>query len=167
MAAQKLEIHQYLTFWLAEERYGINVGHIKEVLELPRITRVPRMPTYLNSVINLRGNVIPLLDLRLKFSLNETAGRMNTNVIVTEIPSFFHDDQGELLTIGIYTDGVDQVLDIEPGNIRPAPKIGVAVDTSFIAGMGKVQDEFVLLLALGNLLSEHELLSREYVGENA
>lgn len=151
-------IIQYLTFRLGEELYGLDVVHIKEVLGVPKITRVPRMPEYLSRVINLRGNVVPVLDIRQKFGLGVTEMTENTSIIVTELVGLFHDGEAETITVGLFSDGVEEVVDIDASLIEPAPKIGVSIDTSFISGMGKLGESFVILLDLTKLLSERELL---------
>lgn len=151
-------IHQYLTFKLSDEVYAISVAHIKEVLGVPRITRVPRMPDFMSGVINLRGNVVPVLDLRLKFGLEATALTIDTSIIVTEIGNIFADNDNEGFTIGVFSDLVQNVITIDPAMISPPPKIGVSIDTSFITGMGRVDDSFVIILDLNKILSEKELL---------
>lgn len=167
MKTTESTLQQYLTFRLGEEKYGINVLNIKEVLGVPRITRVPRMPSYLCGVINLRGNVIPVLDLKRKFALGTTEVTEDTSIIVTELPSFFHDDESEMMTIGIFSDGVEQVLDILEENISPPPKIGISIDTSFIHGMGRDKDHFVILLDLSEILTEAEFSSQRTMKEAA
>ncbi len=161
------ETSQYLTFNLAGEVYGLDVIHIKEVLGVPRITRVPRMPEYLSRVINLRGSVVPVLDMRQKFGLGPTEITDTTSVIVTELASLFQDDESETMTIGLFSDGVEEVVDIDPANIEPPPKLGFAIDTSFINGMGKIGESFVILLDLRKLLSERELLGAPEATEKA
>ena len=152
------EIHQYLTFKLADELYAINVANIKEVLGVPRLTRVPRMPEFMRGVINLRGNVIPVLDLRMKFGLGPTEILDDTSIIVTEIRGIFNDDADENFTIGIFSDIVQNVVSIEPGMIEPPPKIGTNIDNEFIVGMGRLDDDFVIILNIDKMLSEAELL---------
>ena len=151
-------INEYLTFSLAGELYAINVGNIREVLGVPRITRVPRMPEFMSGVVNLRGNVVPVLDLRLKFGLGSTEITEDTSIIVTEIDNFFDDDEENGFTIGIFSDNVEKVETIEPSAIEPPPKIGIAIDTEFIVGMGKIGESFVIILNINKLLSGHELL---------
>jgi len=151
------EFAQFLTFYLADERYAIDVKKIHEVLEVPRITRVPRMPEFISGVINLRGNVIPVMDLRLKFGLGKTVMTDETSIVVTEISDIFADEEQSSLEIGLFSDAVDQVLEIPHENIEPPPAIGTSIDTSFIRGMGRVGDDFILILKLDSLVSEKEL----------
>ena len=152
------EIHQYLTFKLADELYAINVANIKEVLGVPRLTRVPRMPEFMRGVINLRGNVIPVLDLKMKFGLGSTEISDDTSIIVTELGGIFDDGDEENFTIGIFSDIVLNVVAIERAMIEPPPKIGVSIDTEFIIGMGRLDDDFVIILNIDKMLSEAELL---------
>jgi purine-binding chemotaxis protein CheW len=161
-------IQEFLTFSLAGESYAINVANIKEVLGVPRITRVPRMPDYMSGVINLRGNVIPVLDLRLKFALGATPITEDTGIIVTEVSAGAAGDDSGLLTIGIFSDEVHKVETIEPSAIQPPPKIGMAIDTSFITGMGQTSDGFVIILNIDKLISAEELTGdrAEEGGEN-
>lgn len=151
------EIHQYLTFKLAEEVYAISVSNIKEVLGVPRITKVPRMPEFMSGIINLRGSVVPVLDLCKKFGLGETSMTVNTSIIVTEIDVVSDDGTNEKLTIGIFSDLVQKVITIEPEDIEPPPKIGVAIDTSFIQGMGHLESCFIIILDINKILTGNEM----------
>jgi len=150
-------IHQYLTFKLAEERYAINVAYIKEVLSVPRITKVPRMPEYMSGVINLRGSVVPVVDLCKKFDLGETTRGVDTGIIVIEILQNREEDDERVLTVGVFSDAVEKVITIEEAEIEPAPRIGVAIDTAFIRGMGHVGDEFIIILNINRILTGTEI----------
>ncbi len=147
------DIQEYLTFKMADEIYAINVGSIKEVLGVPRITRVPRMPDYMSGVINLRGSVIPVIDLRLKFGMGATPVTEDTGIIVTEVSRVFEDEEDEIIVIGIFSDSVQKVVTIASTEIEPPPRIGMAIDTDFIAGMGRVDDSFVIVLDINKALS--------------
>lgn len=148
-------LNQYLTFTLGKEKYGINIVNTREVLEATDLTRVPRMPEFMCGVINLRGSVVPVIDLKLKFDMENNGDNERNNVIVTEIDDLEGGD--EKLTIGIYTDSVQKVLTIEPEYIESAPKIGIPINTEFIHGMGKINDEFVILLNINKILSSQDL----------
>lgn len=150
-------IHQYLTFKLAEERYAINVAYIKEVLSVPRITKVPRMPEFMSGVINLRGSVVPVVDLCKKFELGETTRGVDTGIIVIEILQNQEEDDERVLTVGVFSDVVEKVITIEDAEIEPAPRIGVAIDTAFIRGMGHVGDEFIIILNINRILTGTEI----------
>jgi purine-binding chemotaxis protein CheW len=150
-------IHQYLTFRLADELYAVNVSSIKEVLSIPKLTVVPRMPPFMKGIINLRGGVVPVLDLCVKFGLGETKITPDTGIIVTEIVNPDSAAGDELLVVGIFSDQVQKVITIDPENIEPPPKIGVAIDTEFITGMGHVDDNFIILLDINKILTGTEV----------
>jgi purine-binding chemotaxis protein CheW len=149
-------ILEYLTFRLGDGTYGINVGKIKEVLGVPRITRVPRMPEYMSGVANLRGSVIPVIDLRLKFGMGPTQYTEDTGIIVTEVSRLFGEGDDDSVVVGIFSDGVQKVVTIEEKDIEPPPRIGTAIDTEYIAGMGKVEDSFVVILNIEKALASRE-----------
>jgi purine-binding chemotaxis protein CheW len=151
------EIHQYLTFKLADELYAINVTNIKEVLGVPKLTKVPRMPPFMSGIINLRGTVVPVIDLCKKFELGVASFSPETGIIVTEIDS--KNDRGEIetLTIGIFSDAVQKVVTIDPSDIEPPPKIGISLDTAFIHGMGHIDNDFIVILNINKILTGGEL----------
>lgn len=153
----RTEIHQYLTFKLADELYAINVANIKEVLSVPKLTKVPRMPNFMSGIINLRGSVVPVLDLCKKFALGETSFTVDTGIIVTEIDTIHDDGSVEQLIIGIFSDEVQKVVTIEPGDIEPPPKIGISIDTTFIQGMGHVDGNFIIILDINKILTGSEM----------
>ncbi len=149
------EVNQYLTFTLGNEKYAINIVNTREVLESTTLTRVPRMPDFMCGVINLRGSVVPVLDLKLKFGMTFDERYKAQNIIVTEVDDIEGND--EKLTIGIFTDSVQKVVTIEPDRIEAAPKIGIPIHTEFIYGMGKVNDEFIILLNINKILNSKDL----------
>lgn len=144
--------NQYLTFRVDHEQYAINVINIREVLEFQTVSRVPRMPDYMRGIINLRGSVVPVLDLKMKFGLGSTDKSIDTSVIVTEVNL-----DGDEVVIGLLTDSVNEVVDIDTDQIAPAPNIGTKIDSSFIEGMGKKGDQFIIILNIDNVLSKSEL----------
>jgi purine-binding chemotaxis protein CheW len=146
------EIDQYLTFRLEREMYGVQVSKVKEVLEYIDITRVPRMPEYMRGVINLRGSVVPVIDMRLKFGLEAIEPTVDTCIIVIEV-----DTDGETITVGALADSVSEVIEIQPSEIEPAPKIGSTLDTTFIKGMGKHRDEFIIILDIDKIFTSQEI----------
>ncbi len=156
--------NQYLTFTVHGEEYAITVTHIREVLEVPKLTVIPRMPDFMRGIINLRGSVVPVLDLSSKFGLGETEFNPGTAIIVTEIPSGEGD---ELLNIGLLADTVHKVIGIEATQIEPPPRIGLAINTAFIQGMGRVDDAFVVILNVQKLLTTDELTSVENANHDA
>ena len=139
---------KYLTFKLADEEYGVEILKVREIIGIMQITAVPRMPAHVKGVINLRGKVIPVVDLRLKFGLEEAEHTEQTCIIVVNVGQ----------EIGIVVDTVSEVLDIAGENIEPTPSMGGSVDTSFILGMGKVGEVVKILLDIGKVLSTDKLV---------
>lgn len=149
-----VDINQYLTFKLDQEVFGLAIGKVREVLDFTTVTRVPQTPLYMRGVINLRGNVVPVIDLHQKFGLSQTEKTVNTCIVIAEI-----DMDGETTILGVLADSVQEVLDIEPEQIAPAPKIGTKLNTDFIRGMGKHNDEFIILLDIDKVFSSVEIAS--------
>ncbi len=148
--ATKKEVAEgkFLTFALGNEEYGIEILRVREIIGLMDITTVPQTPDYMKGVINLRGKVIPVIDLRMKFSMLEEEHTQETCVIVVEVNSTL---------IGIIVDSVSEVLDIKGGEIENAPSFEQGIDTSFIMGLGKVKEKIIILLDIGTVLSSEEL----------
>lgn len=142
------EESKYLTFKLADEEYGVEILKVRELIGIMNITCVPRMPVFMKGVINLRGKVIPVVDLRLKFGLEEIAYTEQTCIIVVDVGK----------EIGIVVDTVSEVLDIEGKDVDPPPSMGRSVDTSFILGMGKVGEAVKILLDIDKVLTTDELI---------
>jgi len=153
MEALNLAVNQYLTFELNEETFGVDVLQVREVMDFTSVTKVPRAPDYMLGVINLRGSVVPVIDLKQRFALPARERCRETCIIVLEIP--FGD---ELLSIGAVADGVQEVLDLVEDQIEPAPRLGTRLNNEFIRGMGKVGERFVILLDLEKIFSSEELL---------
>ncbi len=139
---------KYLTFVLGDEIYGIEILKAREIIGLMDITTVPQTPDHMKGVINLRGKVIPVIDLRMKFEMQEEEHTQETCVIVVEVNG---------TSIGIIVDSVSEVSDISGGEIENAPKFGNGIDTSFIMGLGKVKDQIIILLDIDAVLSSDEL----------
>jgi purine-binding chemotaxis protein CheW len=129
---------------------------VKEIIGLTRITRVPRTPQFIRGVINLRGKVIPVMDLRLRFGIDQAEDTAETCIIVVEV-SF----QNRALLIGVLVDSVSEVRDITQSNIEETPEFGTNVDTSFILGMGKSQEKVIILLDIDRVISFEELAQIE------
>lgn len=143
---------KYMTFKLADEAYGVEILKVREIIGLMDITRVPRTPEFLRGVINLRGKVIPVIDLRLKFGMPRTEPTDQTVIIVVQYAA-----EGKDLTMGLLVDQVLEVLSIEANQIDPPPSFGAAgCDVEFILGVGKAQDRVIFLLDIGRVLSESE-----------
>jgi purine-binding chemotaxis protein CheW len=143
---------QYLTYKLADEVFASDITKVREVLDFTTITRVPKMPDFLRGVINLRGSVVPVVDLRLKFGMPKTDQTVDTCVIITEV-----NVDGEQTTIGVLADSVQEVMDLDPNSIEPAPKIGTGLNMDFIKGMGKHNDGFIIILDIDKIFSPEEL----------
>jgi purine-binding chemotaxis protein CheW len=147
------ETTQYLSFHLDEEEFALEISRVREVLDYTKITKVPRVPSFMKGVINLRGSVVPVMDLKEKFGIRETDKTVLTRIIICEIAV----DEG-LTVIGALADSVHEVMDIEPGDIEPAPKIGTRLDTDFLKGMGKHDEEFIMILDIDKVFSADELI---------
>ncbi|MHB8844695.1 MAG: chemotaxis protein CheW [Nitrospirota bacterium] len=143
---------QYLTFQLADEVFALDITKVREVLDFTTVTKVPRTPDFLRGVINLRGGVVPVVDLRLKFGMPGTERTVNTCVIITEVAV-----DGDTTVLGALADSVQEVLDLDPGSIAPAPKIGTKLRTEFIKGMGRRDERFVIILDIDRIFSLDEL----------
>jgi len=135
---------KYLTFELADEAYGIEILKVREIIGMMDITQVPRMPAHVRGVINLRGKVIPVIDLRLKFDMQSTEQTAETCIIVVDV-------SGQMM--GLQVDKVSEVLDIAGHEIEDAPMINASVDNSFILGMGKAKGRVNILLNIDKVLS--------------
>ena len=148
----EIDMNQYLTFKLDDEVFGLAIGKVREVLDFTTVTRVPRTPEYMRGVINLRGSVVPVVDLHMKFGLAQTEKTVNTCIIIVEI-----DIDGEVTILGALADSVQEVVELEPDQIEAAPKIGTKLNTEFIKGMGKREEQFVILLDIDKVFSHDEL----------
>ena len=135
------ETRQYLTFKLADEVFAVDVAKVREILDFTSITRVPKMPEFMRGVINLRGSVVPVVDMRLKFGMEQTEKTVNTCIIVLEVLM-----EGEATVVGALADSVQEVFELEPEQIEPAPRIGTKLNTDFITGMGKHGEQFIIIL---------------------
>jgi len=146
------ETTQYLTFMLEDEVFALDISKVREVLDFTTVTKVPRTPDFMRGVINLRGSVVPVVDMRLKFGMTRTEQTVNTCIIITEITM---DD--ETTVLGALADSVQEVFDLEPDQVEPAPRIGTRLKTEFIKGMGKREGEFIIILDIDKVFSSEEL----------
>jgi purine-binding chemotaxis protein CheW len=146
------ETRQYLTFKLNEEVFGVDVAQVREILDSINITKVPQTPEFMRGVINLRGSVVTVIDMNMKFGMKITEKTVNTCIVVVEVTI-----EGETTVIGALVDSVQEVFEIEPKNIEPAPKIGTKLRTEFIKGMGKRDEKFIILLDIDKVFSSEEL----------
>lgn len=149
-----LQQSQYLSFFLAGEEFGIGILKVKEILEYGAVTRVPTTPPWIRGVINLRGSVVPVVDLAVKFGLAESAVTRWTCIVIVETEL-----EGERAVMGVVADAVSQVIDLTQADIEPPPAFGSRVRVEFLLGMGKLDQKFVLLLDIDKLLSTSELVT--------
>ncbi|MBI4330011.1 MAG: chemotaxis protein CheW [Chloroflexi bacterium] len=150
---------QYLTFTLDEEVFALDISKVREVLDFRTVTKVPRTPVFMRGVINLRGSVVPVVDMRLKFGMSKTEKTVNTCIIIVEIAL-----DGETAVLGALVDSVQEVMELEPDQIGPAPRIGARLRTEFIGGMGKRDDHFIIILDIDQIFSVDELAAAQDVG---
>ncbi len=147
------ETKQYLSFKLADEVFALDVAQVREVLDYITITKVPQAPEFMRGVINVRGSVVPVVDMRLKFGMEATEQTVDTCIIVMEIKM-----DEEVTVVGALADSVQEVMDMDPEQIEPAPKIGTRWRTEFIKGIGKHNDDFIIILDIDRIFSEDEIL---------
>ena len=150
--AEMTETTQYLTYKLGAEVFALDISKVREVLDFTTVTKVPRTPDFMRGVINLRGSVVPVVDLRLKFGMSATEKTVNTCVIIVEVAV-----DGETTVLGALADSVQEVIDLAQGQIEPAPKIGTKLNTDFIKGMGKQDERFIIILDIDKVFSVDEL----------
>ncbi len=152
------EPRQYLTFMLRREVYAIGILHIKEIIEYGQLTTVPMMPGFIRGVINLRGAVVPVVDLSSRFGGKPGEVTRRSCIVILEL-----EVEEETQVIGVVVDAVNEVLEIAGADIEPAPSFGTRIRANFIAGMGKVQERFVIILNVNEVLSVEELA---LIGQN-
>ncbi|MGG1947306.1 chemotaxis protein CheW [Trinickia sp. NRRL B-1857] len=160
--ANAAEPAQVLTFMLAGEAYAIGILSIKEIISYTALTTVPMMPAFARGVINLRGAVVPVMDLLTRFGKTASEVTKRTCIVIVEV-----EFQGERQDIGIVVDAVNEVLDIPASEIEPPPVFGASIRTDFIRGMGKVRGRFVILLALEHVLSASDMVALQTAAEIA
>ncbi len=147
------KINSYLSFNLGEEQFAAHVGKVLNILEMTKITEVPKAPEYMKGVINLRGTVLPVVDTRIKFGMTPTEYTTNTCIVVMEV-----DMEGDIVQVGALVDSVQAVLEIEESQIQPPPSIGSKYKSEFIYGMAKVDDRFIMLLDMEKVFSSDEII---------
>ena len=150
--AEVTEMKQYLTFKLDDELFAVGVTKIREILDYTACTKVPRTPDYMRGVINLRGSVVPVIDMRLKFGMERAKETVDTCIVVVEVAM-----EDEITVIGALVDSVQEVFELDAEEIEPPPKIGTKLDTNFILGMGKRYGNFIIILNVNEVFSTGEL----------
>jgi len=146
-------VETFLSFKLSEEVFAINVSQVLNILEMSKITRIPKAPEYLKGVINLRGTVLPVVDLRIKFGLSEKEATVDTSIIVLNIVL-----NEESVFVGIMVDAVREVLELKNNEIAPTPSIGTKYNTGFIKGMWRTDDKFIMILDIDKVFSTEEII---------
>lgn len=153
---------KYLTFKLDEEEYGLEIMKVQEIIKMMPITKVPRVPEYVRGVINLRGRIIPTIELRAKFGIDTVEDTDQTCIIVVEIMS----NRGKV-NVGIIVDQVAEVLDVAADEIDQAPEFGVSLNTDFILGVGVVKSEVKILLDINKVLTTQDVRVIENIAKEA
>jgi purine-binding chemotaxis protein CheW len=157
LSEENKQTMQYLTFVLRDENFAVDIAKVREVLDVSTMTKIPRMPDYLSGVINLRGNVVPVMDLGKKLGMPPVGHSKNTCIIIVEISI---DDSA--VELGVLTDSVQMVVDLSPEDIEAVPRMGSNLNTDFIHGMGKQEEKFLILLDIDAVLaSESEIILRD------
>jgi len=144
-------LNSFLSFRLGDELFAANVGKVLEILEIPKITKVPRSPAFMRGVVNLRGNVLPVIDARTKFGLPAIADTINSCILVLNLEL-----EGKEMVMGAIVDHVQEVMEIDESSIQPLPTVGAKYRTEFIEGMVKQDDQFIMLLNIDLLFSNDE-----------
>jgi purine-binding chemotaxis protein CheW len=150
--ASVLEGGKFLTFLMANEKYGLEILKVREIMGMMDVTSIPTTPAFIRGVINLRGKVIPVVDLRLKFGIEAKEDTQRTCIIVVHLTH-----TAQEMIVGIIVDEVSEVLDIDQDQIEPPPSFGADIRTDFILGMGKVDHKVMTLLDIDRVLSEREI----------
>ena len=143
---------QYLTFGLGEEVFALETGSVREVIELVPVTRIPKTPPFMRGVINLRGHAVPVVDLRVKLELPTVTDTVNTCIIIVDV-----EVEGESCFMGAIVDSVREVFEMGSDQINPPPRMGTSIRADFIKGMGKQNEEFIMILDIGKVFSAEEL----------
>jgi purine-binding chemotaxis protein CheW len=146
-----METTQYLTFKLDHDVFALDIGRVREVMDITTITKVPRTPEFMRGVINVRGSMVPVVDLRLKFGMAKTEKTVNTCLIIVEVTV-----DEETTVLGALADSVQEVMDLGTEHVEPAPKIGARLNTEFIRGMGRHNERFVIILDIDKVFSSDE-----------
>jgi purine-binding chemotaxis protein CheW len=151
--APRIAVRQHVTFFLMGEEYAVDIQHVREIIECEPVTCIPSMPPVVRGVINLRGGVVPVVDLPVKFGLAETAIGSETYVVILDLVW-----SGETVRLGVLTRALGQVIDLPDDQIKPVPDFGTRIHNEYLRGIARVESRFVLLLNVERLLSPTEIL---------
>ncbi|ALC16266.1 CheW protein [Desulfuromonas soudanensis] len=160
--AKTEDVQQYVTFKLGDECFAVEVSRAREILDFREVTRVPQTPKFMLGVLNLRGSVVPVIDMRLKLGMPATEKTVNTCIIVMEIQV-----DGDVLVVGALADSVQEVSEFDPEQIEPPPRIGSRLKTEYIRGMSNVDGQFIIILDIDRVFSAEELTLVASAGEEA
>ncbi|MCP4109464.1 MAG: chemotaxis protein CheW [Desulfobacteraceae bacterium] len=155
---KKKESGQYLTFRLGDEMFSLNIVQVREILDLSRITKIPGTPDFMIGVINVRGRVVPVIDLHIQFGMPGTENTPETRIIIMEVLL-----NGETTVLGALADSVHEVTELDSEQIEKPPKIGDRWRTEFVKGLGRQKDQFIIILDIDQVFSEEELELAESV----
>ena len=155
-AAEIIEVRQYLAFTMGAESFALDVARVREILEFTHITRVPGAPGFMMGVINLRGNVVPVLDMRLKLGVPDVERTVDTCIIVVEVPF-----DGENTVMGALVDSVQEVFELGAEEIESAPRVGTGIKKELLRGIGKKEGGFIMILDAEKIFSAEELVIAE------
>ena len=162
VAASTAEIAQYLTFQLSGEMYAVGILNVKEIIEYGQLTEIPMMPAFIRGVINLRGSVVPVVDLAARFGHSQSEVGKRTCIVIVEVRQ---DDSKH--DLGIMVDAVSEVLEVSSADIEPPPAFGAKIRADFIDGMGKIGGKFVIILNIQKVLSVDEMAVLATVSDHA
>ncbi|HEY9766096.1 MAG TPA: chemotaxis protein CheW [Chroococcales cyanobacterium] len=143
---------EYFSFLLGEEEFALEISKVREVLDYTRILKIPNMPAFIRGVINLRGDVVPVIDLRLKLGMVQTEKSLNTCIVIVEVEM-----KEEVLVMGVLVDSVEEVFTLDFRQIKPPPRLGARINVDFIRGMGQRGEKFLILLDVDRVFSDEEL----------
>ncbi len=161
-AKDAVEQKQYLTFLLSGEEYAISILRVKEIIGYDTVTAVPKTPKWIRGVINLRGNVVPVVDLAVRFGIGERPITKMTCIIIVESQL-----EGQNTLMGVMADAVSQVMDIAAGDIQPVPAFGARIRVDYLQGMAQLEKKFAMLLDIDKVLSGDEILGLQEVTSKA
>jgi len=156
-----VDVQQYLTFLLSGEMYAVGILNVKEIIEYGQLTEIPMMPAFIRGVINLRGAVVPVIDLAARFGGQRTETSRRTCIVIVELS---HGDEHH--DIGVVVDAVSEVLEVSGADIEPPPAFGAKIRADFIHGMGKIGGKFVIILDIQKVLSVDEIAALATVAEH-
>lgn len=148
------DAHQFLSFTLDAEVFALDVHKVREVLDRTELTRVPRMPDFMRGVLNIRGSILPVIDMRVRFGMGQVVETVDTCIVVVEV-----DVEGETTVLGAMVDGVDEVFELDASALEPPPKMGAKLKTEFIEAMGRRDDGLIIILDADRVFSSDEIVA--------